>query len=277
MSKYSDKKIEFHHSYDEHPLSMKFNENPPHAHKRNEIFYFISGHASYLVEGNIYKLFPGSVMIMRSGEFHKIIIEDDTPYERVSLHFDDDLSSCVDDSGILLTPFEERDLGVDNFYSPNDIRTNHIYECFKSMDFTIEDKKFQKLAITSNLFAILFEIKTAFDKRVKDKHIYGKPVQLLSNEILSYINANISRELSLDLLSERFFISKNHLNRVFKNATGVTVWEYIKLKRLIMAHNSILAGTSAIAACQNSGFNDYSAFYRAYKKRFGVSPKNNQK
>jgi len=78
------------------------------------------------------------------------------------------------------------------------------------------------------------------------------------------------------LLSERFFISKNHLNRVFKNATGVTVWEYIKLKRLIMARNSIFSGTPAIIACQSSGFNDYSAFYRAYKERFGVSPKNIQ-
>ena len=120
-------------------------------------------------------------------------------------------------------------------------------------------------------------IKTAFDKRTKNQSSYGKPVQLLSNEILAYINSNLSRELSLDLLSKRFFISKNHLNRIFKIATGVTVWEYVKLKRLIMARNSILTGSSAIEACQNSGFNDYSAFYRAYKERFGVSPKGNQK
>ena len=273
---YSDEKIHFHHSYDEHPKSMKFNEDPPHAHKRNEIFYFISGRASYLVEGNIYKLVPGSIMIMRSGEFHKIIIEDDVPYERVSLHFPAELSVCIDNSGSLMTPFEKRTLGVGNFYSPNDIRIDHIYECIKSMDFNTEDKKFQRLAVISNLFAILFEIKTAFDKRLKNHDTYGKPVQQLSNEILSYINANISKELSLDLLSERFFISKNHLNRIFKNATGVTVWEYIKLKRLILARNSILSGASAISACQSSGFNDYSAFYRAYKERFGVSPKQNQ-
>ena len=43
-----------------------------------------------------------------------------------------------------------------------------------------------------------------------------------------------------------------------------------------MARNSILSGSSAIAACQSSGFNDYSAFYRAYKEKFGVSPKNLQ-
>lgn len=277
MFVYIDDKMYFHHSYDEHPKSMNFNANPPHAHKNNEIFYFISGRASYLVEGNIYKLVPGSIMIMRSGEFHKIIIEDDIPYERVSLHFDADLSSTIDQNNILMTPFEKRELGIGNYYSPNDIHIGHIYECLKSMDFSTEDKELKRLAVTSNLFAILYEIKIAFDRRVENQDFHGRPVQSLSNDILSYINANLSSELSLDLLSKRFFISKNHLNRIFKNSTGVTVWEYIKLKRLIMARNSILNGASAIAACHSSGFNDYSAFYRAYKERFGISPKNNQK
>ena len=176
MFAYNDEKIHFHHSCDEHPDKVKFNEAPPHAHKRNEIFYFISGRASYLVEGNIYKLIPGSIMIMRSGEFHKIIIEDDVPYERVSIHFPTDFSDCIDNSGALMTSFEKRNLGAGNFYSPNDIRTGHIFECLKSMDLVNVDSETQKLAIISNLFAILFEIKTAFDKRTKNQSSYGKPV-----------------------------------------------------------------------------------------------------
>ena len=42
MFRYSDEKIHFHHSYDEHPLSMNFNGNPPHAHKNNEIFFGVN-------------------------------------------------------------------------------------------------------------------------------------------------------------------------------------------------------------------------------------------
>ncbi len=277
MFSYYDEKIEFHHSIDEHPKGGKINDNHPHAHKKNEIFYFISGRASYLVEGNVYKLVPGSVLIMRSGEFHKIIIEDDQPYERMALHFDTDLSQLIDDENILLTPFENRDLGIGNYFSPSEIRIAHIYDCLKSIDLSPDDAQTRRIAIMSNLFAILYEIKIAFDKRAKNQELQGKQIKQLPNEIIAYINSNIARELSLDLLSERFFISKNHLNRIFKNATGVTVWEYIKLKRLIMARNNILAGASAISACQSSGFNDYSAFYRAYKERFGVSPKNIQK
>lgn len=275
MFSYYDEKIHFHHSIDEHPKSEEFNEKMPHAHKKNEIFYFISGRASYLVEGNVYKLVPGSIMIMRSGEFHKIIIEDDQPYERMVLHFDADLSLLIDNNDILLVPFKERELGVGNYFSPSDIRIGHIYDCLQSIN-SSSTEEMHRLAITSNLFAILYEIKVAFDERAQKEEVHAKPVKQLSNEIISYINANLSGELSLDSLSERFFISKNHLNRIFKNATGVTVWEYIKLKRLIRARNSILSGATAISACQSSGFNDYSAFYRAYKERFGASPKQMQ-
>lgn len=275
MFVYSDEKIMFHHSIDMHPMNLEANLAAPRAHNRNEILYFISGRASYLVEGSVYKLVPGSIMIMRSGEMHKIVIEDDQPYERMALHFDVDIMNLIDKNGRLSEPFNNRPLGVGNMYSSNDIRIGHIYECLKSIDSSPEDNEMRRIAITSNLFAILYEIKLAFDERA-NKKFSNRPVQSLTGEIIAYINANLSAELSLDMLSEKFFISKNHLNRIFKNATGVTVWEYVKLKRLIMARNSILSGNSAISACQSSGFNDYSAFYRAYKERFGVSPKNNQ-
>ena len=275
MFGYSDEKIIFHHSFDDHPLELKYNDDSPSAHDRYEIYYLISGRVSYLVEGNVYKLVPGSIMIMRSGEFHKVIIEEDSAYERMSIQFDDELISLVDSECRLLAPFNDRELGQGNLFAPNEIRIGHIYECLKSIDSSPDEEEMRRIAITANLLAILYEIHYAFEKRQKS-HQSPKTVKSLSGEIIAYINANLTSELSLDMLSERFFISKNHLNRIFKSSTGITVWEYVKLKRLIMARNSILAGSTAIVACQNSGFNDYSAFYRAYKEHFGCSPKSAQ-
>ena len=116
MFGYSDDKILFHHSIDTHPVEIEANLASPKTHNRNEIFYFISGRASYSVEGSIYKLAPGTVMIMRSGEMHKIIIEADVPYERMALHFDADIINAVDKSGMLLEPFYNRPLGIGNLY-----------------------------------------------------------------------------------------------------------------------------------------------------------------
>ena len=79
--------------------------------------------------------------------------------------------------------------------------------------------------------------------------------------------------LSLDHLSERFFISKSHLNRMFKKATGTTAWDYIVVKRLLMARSLLSEGMVPTDVYLKCGFRDYTTFFRAYKKHFGSTPK----
>lgn len=271
MFSYSDENLNFHHSINLNTADIADKNKSVHAHKQNEIFYFLQGKASYLVEGHIYKLVPGSIMIMRSGEFHKVQILSDAPYERMALHFDDSILKTIDPEHKLLEPFYNRPLGVGNYFSPNSIKGGRIYECLKSIDSSPDDDEMRRIAISANLYAILYEIKIAYIE--KEKENVNKRENTLAGEIIAYINANLASDLSLDILSSKFFISKNHLNRIFKAASGITVWEYVKLKRLLFARASILDGVSAATACENSGFKDYSAFYRAYKKQFGASPR----
>lgn len=69
-----------------------------------------------------------------------------------------------------------------------------------------------------------------------------------------------------------FFISKYYMNRAFKKATGTTVMDYLIYKRVIMARQLILNGHTASDAAAQSGFGDYSTFYRAYKKLMHHAP-----
>ena len=127
------------------------------------------------------------------------------------------------------------------------------------------------MAVQCALYTVLYELQSAFLRRgVKTAPEPG--VQLLGSSIVEYINGHLFEELSLEILAEKFYLSKNHLNRLFKEASGSTVWEYIRLKRLLAAHWRIAGGAAATAAAADCGFHDYSAFYRAYKKHFGVAP-----
>ena len=90
---------------------------------------------------------------------------------------------------------------------------------------------------------------------------------------MEYINNNLTEDLNLTELAARFFVSKSYLNQQFRQATGTTVWNYILLKRLMIARAAIRDGVSVTDAFARSGFTDYSAFYRRYRDRFGVSPK----
>ncbi len=95
--------------------------------------------------------------------------------------------------------------------------------------------------------------------------------------IIEYLGERLAEPLSLDDLSNRFFISKNQLNRVFRQATGTTVGNYISHKRIALAQQLMLKGIPASEAALRVGFGDYSSFYRAYRRLNGSSPASLQK
>ena len=92
-------------------------------------------------------------------------------------------------------------------------------------------------------------------------------------EVIEYINEHLFEEISLDMLSQKFYLSKVHLTRKFKSYVGSTIWEYISTKRLIRAKELLKSGKWPTEVAEICGFNDYSTFYRAYKQKYGVSPK----
>lgn len=91
-------------------------------------------------------------------------------------------------------------------------------------------------------------------------------------EIIHYINENLAADLTIEALSDKFFLSKYHMMRKFKEETGYSMHQYILEKRILAARNLILAGNAATVASAECGFKDYSTFSRAYKKLLGKLP-----
>ena len=83
------------------------------------------------------------------------------------------------------------------------------------------------------------------------------------SDIIAYLNARITENLTLDSICESFYISKSQLNRKFRRMIGSTVWEYVTAKRLIMAKELLQKGESPMKVYSQCGFNDYTSFYRA--------------
>lgn len=95
----------------------------------------------------------------------------------------------------------------------------------------------------------------------------------LYQNLLSYIESNIAEDITLDLLAQEFYVSKYHIAHVFKENLGLSVHQYIIKKRLALSQAAILSHTEISEAYLQFGFKDYSAFYRAFKKEYGMSPK----
>jgi len=251
--------------YDEHPQQEHYRL---HVHNAYEIFCFLSGDAMYNVEGNLYPLLPGDILLLKDNESHNLILNSDIPYERITVHFqcDDGISEKL--SKILLTPVLDRPIGQFNLYSCKEFsRTQWRYylECICKAPDPIRQQIY--------LMTLLQEISEVFP-RIKEQSAPDSVDRIL--QITHYIDRHLAEPLSIQRICNRFYISQAQLTRQFKKSLATTVGAYVLTKRLLLAHNLIQKGTKPTAAYLQCGFRDYSVFYRAYKKKFGRSPTDNR-
>lgn len=94
--------------------------------------------------------------------------------------------------------------------------------------------------------------------------------------MIEYIDQHLEEDLSLETLGEQFYISKYYAAHEFKERTGISVHQYILKKRLQRCADEIKTGKPVSRICTEYGFQDYSSFYRAFRKEYNVSPKEYQ-
>ena len=94
----------------------------------------------------------------------------------------------------------------------------------------------------------------------------------LVKDILAYIHAHLTEDLSLDGIAAHFFKNKFYLAKLFKSELNISFYRYVLKQRLALCVQQVSTGSSLQLAAVNSGFADYSAFYRAFVKEYGVKP-----
>lgn len=266
---YKSHDLTMHHTCDSAPLTAPGQGAfGMHAHDNCEIYHFLSGDCSYIVEGRCYSLTPGCIMLMRPAEIHCLKIGGNSDYERMSVNLSADTVRAVDPAGLLMEPFYHRNLGELNLYTPADLPAAagaYLSRAAAILEHKNEEER--RLVILANLLPLLCELRDSFRRKKQ-----GEDPSCLKPGLLEYINSNLADNLSLDTLGELFHLSKSQLNRQFRRLTGTTIGEYVSAKRLLSARERILSGEGATDASRECGFHDYSAFYRAYKKKYGLPP-----
>lgn len=90
--------------------------------------------------------------------------------------------------------------------------------------------------------------------------------------IRSYIDNNYDRDLNLDLLSRKRFVSKFHLLRLFKKHYGLTPRQYLIDKRIKKSKEHLKNGMSVTQTCYAIGFESVGSFSTLFKTKTGKSP-----
>ncbi len=238
-----------------------------HFHDQYEIFLFLEGDAKYIVEERSYTLEPGDIIIIRKHEMHRIYHNSPTRYQRCVLMVSPEFfqkHNCQDYEAQFLKAV----VGTDNKIAAEIVRSSGLYDAFVRYRKYSEDCTVDKNApiLISTIIEILYLINKITGFSTSDFNT--DPIK----DVILYLNNRYTDDISLDMLAEKFFLSKYYLCRAFRKATGLTVHEYICRKRLAIIRELRAEGRSLSEAAMMAGFHDYSCFYRAYVKEYGTSP-----
>lgn len=265
----TEKYFEFHHTYNETPPAVEF-----HQHSFYEIFFFLSGNVNYIIEGKIYNLRPGDVLLTGSSDIHRPDIRPGRPYERIVIWLADDFFDNLHDlyGEDLTTCFTDAAMKDYRLIRPDSQNILHLKQLCDQISQAKQSSEIGSYALASAYLTefLVYVSRAYYDTPDSIKRDVTENEKI--NQILLYINENLTEDLSLDRLSDRFYISKYYLNRQFKQFTGLSLYQYIIKKRLIVARDLLRSGSPVMEACMQCGFNDYSNFLKAFKREFGKLP-----
>jgi len=91
--------------------------------------------------------------------------------------------------------------------------------------------------------------------------------------VIYYIEKHYAEELTVSSLSKVAGYSKYHFHRIFQSIIGESLGEYIRRVRLSHSINKLQSIKSITEVAIESGYETHASFAKAFKERFGLSPK----
>lgn len=94
----------------------------------------------------------------------------------------------------------------------------------------------------------------------------------LLEQVLSYIEAHMSEPITLSDTARHFWVSESKISHIFRQKMDSSFHRCVTQRRLIEAKSLIAQGTALSEVQERVGFSDYSTFFRAFKREYGISP-----
>ena len=252
-----------------HLADNRHEEVPYHYHTFHKIILLLAGRADYAIEGERYSLSPGDYVLVGRGSIHRPIVARGDFYERAILYISPEYLqklSCPD--GDLENCFLRSQEGFHYVYHAG--AGDRVRQLFALLEQSRREGGFGASLLCQALFVQLMV-------EVNRITLSGNTVSAASGDskivaLLQYLNAHLTEGLTIDELAARFYISKYHMMRRFRDETGYTIHGYVTEKRLLLAQQLLEQGLPLGETALRCGYQEYSTFSRAYKKQFGRSP-----
>ncbi|MBO5370506.1 MAG: helix-turn-helix domain-containing protein [Clostridia bacterium] len=241
-------------------LHLKYAKGEPAVkeqefHDYNEFVFFIKGKSFFISKNIQQELVPGSIVVIPKEHFHQFCVTHPENYVRCILGFRElsELSSLTREVMNTVKVISVPDTKIVSIFE-------QLIEITKS-ELSDEEKS---LYIHSSLVQLMIYLKLNPFMAICNNMNLSSTV----SRALSIIDEKYTENLSIKAIADLLYVSPSTLAHKFSRELNISLYRYITQKRLSAANELINRGETMAAAALNSGFSDYSCFYRLYKKYY---------
>lgn len=238
-----------------------------HFHKYYEFLWFIKGNASYITGSNTYQLEADDIIITPPEKMHTISFNDDSEYERAFIQISPHMLSMM--PGALVKNITGTKNTGRNIIKKDIAGKHGLYGYYTELIEMLQDKT-EKNKFLAELLVQKFAV--AVNDAIADTNSVKESENTIVLRLKEYLDNHCISEFNLDSVASAFFMSKYYLCHLFKEETGITISDYVSLKRIEAARKHISHDVPITEVYRRCGFNDYSSFYRTVKKYTGKKP-----
>lgn len=255
-----------------HNISNSWTMKDFHIHDMYEIYFSLSDNVRCFVNDKVYSVEKGDLFLFTPSDLHKIVVPVGIEYERYFILFNPDyIVTLSTENTDLLKCFN--DVKSKCIHMTKEQYPNLLNLLNRAIEYNTQEDYGSDLYRRIIFVEILLFINKfyKYEKIPSSANIQGSHEKIIP--ILNYIQKHLHEKISLDLLAQKFFISKYYLEHIFKKNTGFSVTEYIINKRIIVSKELLKSGLTVSEVSRQVGFNSDTHFIRTFKKRINISPK----
>ena len=223
-----------------------------HIHPYYEVYIYISGNVSFLVDHTLYALEKGDVILTAPNQWHHCVYHSDTVHEHFCIVVEGIHDPLPVQTGLIRLPAPARAKMLSVCYEINShLQAGHPIS----------------IREISMIFAVF-----SYILQGKNEHPSASTMSLEMQAILLHLHSHYNEPLSLSALADQFHISLSTLERQFKKEFNITPFRYLQEIRMSAACSMLEQGRSVLDVSMSCGYNDCSFFINQFRKRFGVTP-----
>ena len=207
-----------------------------HYHEFCKLLMLRSGSGGYWVGGQRYALQAGDCVLIGSHCVHRPEFEPGVPYERIIIYISPEFLRRHSHPDC---PLEEIFTGkAGPVLRSSEKEQRNLFTLAIQLEKELSGEKYGREVLAGGLLLQLLALLGRYcHRRTALQPSPDNPQNARVVEMLRYIDQHLSEDLTIDLLSEEFYISKYHMMRLFRQETGQSIHSYLSDRRLLHARS----------------------------------------